>query len=205
MTCDLAAALEQQQLRGAQHGPDPVPDQMRGNRVAALANSDPGIPIDPGCQRQTSLEHLDRQRPEQVDLESEVLADADRPVLDSAVVIGQVLADQPFVELGHRRHCRDRDQMVAAEPAALTLHPALLMRPLDAGVAVERVETMMRTERDPARRVNEKHLVRTPAKSIHRSAKSTSASAPGSWVCGTNASSAAFPAAAQISGRRFAT
>lgn len=44
----------------------------------------------------------------------------------------------------------------------------------------------------------------TPARSSHRSAKWTSASAPGSWVCGTRASSAALPAA-MISGRHFAT
>jgi len=56
-----------------------------------------------------------------------------------------------------------------------------------------------------SRMVNKKTFVPTPAKSIHKSAKSISPSAPGSWVCGTNASSKPLPAAAQISGRRFAT
>ena len=49
------------------------------------------------------LEHLGLQRSEQVGLEGEVLADADRAVADPAVVIGQVVADQQFVELGHGR------------------------------------------------------------------------------------------------------
>ena len=44
---------------------------------------------------------------------------------------------------------RDRDQVVAAEPADLALDAALLVGALDAGLAVERVEPVVRPERDP--------------------------------------------------------
>ncbi len=55
------------------------------------------------------------------------------------------------------------------------------------------------------RKVNRNTFVVTPAKMIHKSAKSTSASAPGSWVCGTNTSPSDRSAAAQISTRRTRT
>ena len=150
MAGDLSAAVEQHQLRGAQQHPDPVADQPGRDRVVALADRDPGIAVDPRRQRQPGLEHLGRQRPQQVGLEGEVLTDADGAVADPAVVIGQVVADQQFVELGHRRDYRDRDQVVAAEPAALALHPALLMGALDTGVAVERVEPVDGTGTRPS-------------------------------------------------------
>ena len=47
----------------------------------------------------------------------------------------------------------DRDQMVAAEPAALALDAALLVGALDAGMAVERLEAVVGPERHPAGRL----------------------------------------------------
>ena len=63
-----------------------------------------------------------------------MLSDADRAVADPAVVICQVVVDQPLIELGHRGDHRDRNQVVAAEPAALTFHAALLMGTLHTGM-----------------------------------------------------------------------
>ena len=55
------------------------------------------------------------------------------------------------------------------------------------------------------RSVNMNTLVFTPASTIHRSAKSTSASAPAGWVCGTNTSASGLPASAAIRGRASRT
>ncbi len=60
MTGDLGPAVEQNQLRGAQHPPDAMTDQPGGNGVVALPDRDPGIPVDPRRQRQAGLEQLGR-------------------------------------------------------------------------------------------------------------------------------------------------
>ncbi len=133
-----------------QDAPDLMADQPGRDRVEALPDRDPGVPVDPGRQQQPGLEGLSRQRPQQGSLEREVLPDTHRAVADPAGIVSEVVADQQLVELGHGVDLRDRDQVVAAEPAALTLHAALLMRPLDTGVAVERLEAMMGPERHPA-------------------------------------------------------
>jgi len=125
-------------------------DQRGRDRVEALADRDPGVPVDPRRQAQAGLEGLGRQWPQQAGLEREVLPDAHGAVADPAAIIGQVVADQQLVELGHGVDLRDRDQVVAAEPAAFPLHAALLMRTLDTGVAVERLEAVVGPERDPA-------------------------------------------------------
>ena len=59
---------------------------------------------------------------------------------DAAVVILGVRGDQQLVELFQGVDFWHRDAVVTAEPAALTLHPALLMRTLDTWLAAERVE-----------------------------------------------------------------
>ncbi len=80
-----------------------------------------------------------------------MLPDAHRAVADPPGVISEVVADQQLVEFRDRLDLRDRDQVVAAEPAAFTFDAALLMRALNTGVAVERLEAVMRPERHPAR------------------------------------------------------
>jgi len=147
---DLGAAVEHEQLRGAQQDTDPMADQPRRDRVVALPHDDPGVPVDPRGQQQPGLEHLGRQRPQQRLLEGEVLRDAQRPVADPTPIVGEVIGLEELVQLGHRLDLGDRDQVVAAEPAALTLDPALLMSALHAGVTVERIEAVVRPERDPA-------------------------------------------------------
>ena len=56
-----------------------------------------------------------------------------------------------------------------------------------------------------SRNVNKAHFVNSPFRRTQTSPESTSASAPGSWVCGTKAFFELLPAAACTSGRRFAT
>lgn len=47
---DELAAIEHDQLRGAQHAPDPMTDQMRWNGVVALPDNDSRVPVDPGVR-----------------------------------------------------------------------------------------------------------------------------------------------------------
>ena len=64
-----------------------------------------------------------------------------------------LVVDVPGVD--HRVQLRDgvdlreRDEVVAAVPPDLAFDPALLVRPLDAGLAVERVEAVVGAERGP--------------------------------------------------------
>jgi hypothetical protein len=71
-------------------------------------------------------------------------------VADPAVLVLVVSGLKELVELGDRVHDRHRDRVGAAEPATLTLHAALLVGAVDAGLAVERVETTGGAERDQA-------------------------------------------------------
>jgi hypothetical protein len=114
-----------------------MPDQPGRHRVVTLADGDAGVAVDPRRQHQARLELPGRQRSQQGRLERVVLSDAHRAVADPTGVIDEVVADEQLVELGHRLDLRDRDEVVAAEPATLALHAALLVRALDAGVAVE--------------------------------------------------------------------
>src|SRR4051794_35082388 len=81
---------------------------------------------------------------------NEVVADTAGAVGDPAGVVGVVERRQPGVELCDRGDLRDGDEMGAAEPAALALHPALLVGALDARAAVERVEAVVGAELHPA-------------------------------------------------------
>ncbi|MER8034929.1 hypothetical protein [Streptomyces hydrogenans] len=68
----------------------------------------------------------------------EVEADGRGPVVDVADVLVHLDLLDPRVQIGQRVDVGDRDQVRAAEPAALVLDPALLVGALDAGPAVER-------------------------------------------------------------------
>ena len=83
----------------------------------------------------------------------EVLADGGRPVGDPPGVVSPVGGVNPGVELGQAGHPSGRDQVVAAEAAALALDAALLVAALDAGDAVERVEAVVAPEGHPALRL----------------------------------------------------
>jgi len=88
---DLGAAVEHDQLRGAQHGPDLMTDQPRRHGVVALPDDHPGVAVDAWGEQQAGFEQLGGQRPQQGLLEGEVLPDAQGAVADPAGVIGQVV------------------------------------------------------------------------------------------------------------------
>src|SRR4030095_14409934 len=67
---------------------------------------------------------------------------------DAAGVIGHVGGLQVLVELTDRDDHGDGDQVPAAEAAALTLHPTLLVGALQAGLAEERVEPVVAAQGD---------------------------------------------------------
>jgi hypothetical protein len=105
-----------------------------------MQDTDPRFGVDLGGQQLRGVEPLEGQRPEPRGLEFERLTNAQRPPFDvTQVVTCHPLHDQ-FVDLGQTRDVGDRDQMPAAEPADLALHPALLMGAFDAGLAEERIE-----------------------------------------------------------------
>jgi hypothetical protein len=64
------------------------------------------------------------------------------------IVVGMIGLGQMLIQLAHRRHDRDRDQVTTAEPADLALHSTLLMRATLAGLAEERVEPIVAAQRD---------------------------------------------------------
>src|SRR5208283_5375010 len=81
----------------------------------------------------------------------EVLADGADPDPDPPAVLGLLRGGDPRVQLREGAHLRDRDQVVPAEVPDLALDAALLVRALDARLAVERREPVMRPERGPPR------------------------------------------------------
>jgi hypothetical protein len=78
----------------------------------------------------------------------EVLTDGAGAMADPAGVIGGVGSLQLLVELADGGDHRDRDQVPAAEAAALTLHPTLLVGAALAGQAEERVEAVVAAQGD---------------------------------------------------------
>jgi hypothetical protein len=70
-------------------------------------------------------------------------------VLEAPVVFRVVDDRDPFVELGQRGDLRHGHQVVAPEPAHLTLDAAFLMGALDAGQAVPRLEAHVGSELHP--------------------------------------------------------
>lgn len=142
-------AVEDNDLIGAQQGPQPGTDEPCRHGVVGLPDADPRVPVDSRGQRGPGLERLTRQRPQQRCLEREVGGDTDRAALQTAVVVGRVGGRDQGVELGDRVHPGHRDQVVAAEPAALDLDPALLVGALLARAAVEGVEPVVGPEGDP--------------------------------------------------------
>jgi hypothetical protein len=78
------------------------------------------------------------------------MPDGHRPVADPPPVIGIAGGLQQRVELLDGVHRRHRHAVVAAEPAALAFHPALLVAALMPRNAIPGVEAVVRAERDPA-------------------------------------------------------
>ena len=152
MGSDGVGAVEGLDGLGADADVQSPPAVAGRDRVETATNSDPALAVDAVAGHHRHVEHLGRQAPECVDLESEVLADGDPPVVDVPPVIACSAGLEEQVELNHRRHPWDRDQMTAAEPADLALHTALLVAALDARLADEAVEAVVGPHRhEPVR------------------------------------------------------
>ncbi|XNR94055.1 hypothetical protein NRF20_41090 [Streptomyces sp. R-74717] len=132
------AAVEHPQLVPPQLDPHLGPDELRRHRVVALAHRDPAVASDLGCQVDAAVEVVPRQRAEAVALSLEAEPDRGRPTVDVPGVLRDVDRSQALVQLRQRIDLRRRDQVLPAEPSALVLHAALLMRAGLARSAVER-------------------------------------------------------------------
>ena len=118
------------------------------DRVVGLAHTDPGFGIDATRQRRGDVEDRFRQRAQQRHLTGRGDADGLGAGTDTAGVVAGVRGGQRRVECRERSDVWDRGEMSSAEPPDLSLDTALLMRPLDAGDAEERVVAVVRAHRD---------------------------------------------------------
>jgi len=133
----------------AQPHVDPPASKPRRNRVVVLAHAAACLVVDPvRWQQPGRIERLGRQRPKVGLLGGEVLTHGAGAMADAAGVIGGARSSQVLVELGEGGDHRDRDQVAAAEPATLTLHPTLLVGALQARLAEERVEPIVAAQDD---------------------------------------------------------
>ncbi len=142
------------QVRGVQHGPHPFPDQPDRDRIAVVADRDLPVSVDPWREQPPGLERLIRQRPQQQLFEREVLRDRLGPGPDAAGIVLPVPLLDHLIQLGERGDLGDRNEVVAAEVADLSLDPAFLMGALDARPAVEAFDTEVRLEGDPPIRLH---------------------------------------------------
>ena len=104
-------------------------------------------------EAQPSRERLGRQRPQRRPFQLPVVADSLGPVPDPAMIILRIGRREEVVEFSDRVDDRHRNTVGAAEPATLTLHTALLVSAVDAGLAFEGVEAIVGAERHPSVRL----------------------------------------------------
>jgi hypothetical protein len=100
-------------------------------------------------ERDPTVELLQRRRPQQLLLLAEPEPDADPLPVQDPFLLGEVDLRAALVELVKAGNLGDRDQVGAAEPPALVLDAALLVRTVLTRDAVERLEPVVRAERHP--------------------------------------------------------
>src|SRR5690606_33444532 len=140
---------EHDQVVGVQQYPDLATDQSHRDRIAVGADGDLGKLVNPRSEPAPGLEQLARKRLEQRLLGGEQLSDRARPSPDPALLIDAIPSIDHRLELIDRLDLGNRDEVVTAKPADLPLHAALLMRPTDPRLAVERVEVVVRAKCRP--------------------------------------------------------
>ena len=119
-----------------------------GDRVEALADTDPGLGIDSTRQQQAGIELFDRETRQQRRFEPEVFADSHLALADVTPVVSDHDLVEQSVEFVHGVHAWDRNERAAPEPADLTLDTTLLVGAVHTGETEERVEPVMRTQTD---------------------------------------------------------
>jgi hypothetical protein len=142
MPGDLHAAVIDHQFRGAKQHPHLPADQPHQHRIAIHPHRDLRVAVHPRAEQPAGRERLSRQRPQQRLLDRKRLADGVGARPDPPGIVVGVPPVDHRVELGQRGDLWDRDEMVAAKPADLALHPAFLVGALLARLAVERLQTV---------------------------------------------------------------
>ena len=108
------------------------------DRSTRVFSTKPGSNASNGKRRQHRL------------LDVQIVTDRVQATVDATVQVSGFPADDPLVQLIEGLHLRHRGEPGAAEPSDLAFHTALLVRPLDPGMAVERVEAVVGAEQHPA-------------------------------------------------------
>jgi len=124
------------------------PASRTGTPVVGLAHTDPRLGIYPARQFRGDVEGRLRQRRQQRQLPGRGLLHGLGPGGDAPGVISRIRRGHQRVQLGQAGYLGHRGQMPAAEPAHLAFHPTLLVRALQAGLAVEHVKPVVAAQRD---------------------------------------------------------
>ncbi len=140
--------MEDHDLAGADLRGHAQPSQRDRDGVAVLADGDERLRVDTDCRGLRRVERLAGQRAQHRALPRELLSDRPGPPVDPPVKIGLAAGEQQPVERGDRPDRRDRDEVVAAVAPDLALNAALLMRPRDSRGREDRVEQVVRAQRD---------------------------------------------------------
>ena len=98
-------------------------------------------------EQSRAVELLNRQPHQRGHLQGERGTDGDRAASDHPIVVEQVGGGDQIIQLCQRGDRGDRDEMAPSEAADLALHAALLMRPVDARAAKERVKPVVAAQR----------------------------------------------------------
>jgi hypothetical protein len=114
-------------LRRADRRRDPQASERNRDRIPVLTDRDQRLAVDPDRRHLRAVKRRG-QRPQHRPLNAELLSDGDRPSRDPPAQIALACIDEQPVELPERPDARDRDQVVASQPADLTLHAALHIR-----------------------------------------------------------------------------
>lgn len=137
---------------GPQFDGDALADEAGRDRVEALAHADPCLGVDPGAQAGHRREPLDRQHPQRRTLQRSqrvhTVTGAGSAARHPTLPVAEVARLHERVQIGERVEHRHGGEVVAAEPADVALDAALLMGTGDAGLAEERLEPVVRTQRD---------------------------------------------------------
>jgi hypothetical protein len=130
--------FEDEEFVAPQQHPHVLTDETGRHRVVALPDGDSAAAVDLRRQGDAALELLQRQRRQLVGLGVEVEADGGQSACEDPFVLGRVDLGDLRVQLFQRGDLGNRNQVRAAETAALVLDPALLMGAVLARDAVKR-------------------------------------------------------------------
>ena len=127
---------------------DPAAGVADRDGVEGLADTHPGLGVDPAGEVELHLEGLVRQGQQLRLLGREVLGHSEAPGLDVAEVVPLVASGHQLVQHLHGGDVGDRDEVAPAEPPDLAFHATLLVGALDAGQTEEGLEAVVAAHGD---------------------------------------------------------